>query len=200
MALTFYVTSFGTEAFAAHQIGLNAESLSYMPTAGFEIASTALVGQAIGACNPYMARRYSRELTTMSGVITVFTAGMLFVFPRQILSLLANDPKVIELGAIYLRIMATIQVPQQVAAIMKGAMRGNGDTRAPMYIAGLGLWGIRLPVAYLLGFTFGIGIVGIWLSMILDLVVRFLLTWWRYRQIPWVREAGAVEMPVDLAG
>lgn len=200
MILTFYVTSFGTEAFAAHQIGLNAESLSYMPTAGFEIASTALVGQAVGACNTYMARRYSQELTMMSGVITVFTAGMLFVFPRQILSLLASDPKVIELGAIYLRIMATIQVPQQVSAIMKGAMRGNGDTRAPMYIAGLGLWGIRLPVAYLLGFTFGMGIVGIWLSMTLDLFVRFLLTWWRYRQIPWVREPAAMEIPVDSVG
>ncbi|HHY17231.1 MAG TPA: MATE family efflux transporter [Firmicutes bacterium] len=197
MILTFYVTSFGTEAFAAHQIGLNAESLSYMPTAGFEIASTALVGQAIGARDTHMARRYSRELTTMSAVITVFTAGMLFFFPRQILSLLASDPKVIELGAIYLRIMATAQVPQQVAAIMKGAMRGNGDTRAPMYIAGLGLWGIRLPAAYLMGFTFKMGIVGIWLSMTLDLIVRFGLTWWRYRRIPWVREIGQVNMPAN---
>lgn len=187
MVLTFCVTSFGTEAFAAHQIGLSAESLSYMPTAGFEIASTALVGQSIGARNTHMARRYSRELTVMSAGLTVFTAGILFCFPRAILSLLASDPKVVALGAVYLRIMATVQIPQQVSAVMKGAMRGSGDTRTPMYIEGLGLWGVRLPAAYLLGFGLKMGIVGIWLSMTLDLVVRFGLTAWRYRGIPWVR-------------
>ncbi len=194
--LTFYVTSFGTKALAAHQIGLNAESLSYMPTAGFEIAATALVGQSIGAANTYMARRYSRELTMISMTITIFTAGLLFFLPQPIMSLLTSDPEVIVLGAIYLRIMATAQIPQQVSSVMKGALRGNGDTRTPMYIAGLGLWGIRIPVAYLLGFVLDMGIVGVWVSMTLDLIVRFVLILWRYRRIPWVRASGGVETGV----
>lgn len=194
MVLTFYVSSFGTEAFAAHQIGLSAESLSYMPTAGFEIASTALVGQSVGAHNTHMARRYSRELTVMSAGLTVFTAGILFCFPRAILAMLASDPEVIVLGAVYLRIMATVQIPQQVSGVMKGAMRGSGDTRTPMYVGVLGLWGIRLPAAYLLGFFLNMGIVGIWLSMVLDLFVRFFLTAWRYRRIPWVSAPDAARV------
>lgn len=194
--LTFYVTSFGTKALAAHQIGLNAESLSYMPTAGFEIAATALVGQSIGAANAHMARRYSRELAKISAAITVFTAGLLFIFPQAIMSLLAEDPEVIALGAIYLRIMATAQIPQQISSVMKGTLRGNGDTRTPMYIAGLGLWGIRLPVAYLLGFTFNMGVVGVWVSMTLDLVTRFVLILWRYRLIPWIKASDGAETGV----
>lgn len=194
--LTFYVTSFGTKALAAHQIGLSAESLSYMPTAGFEIAAIALVGQSIGAANLRMAKRYSIEFTKMCAVITVFTAGLLFFFPVPIMGLLAEDPEVVALGAVYLRIMAVAQLPQQVSSVLKGAIRGNGDTRTPMYVAGLGLWGVRLPVAYLLGFVLGRGIAGVWLSMCLDLIIRFGLIMWRYRAIPWIKESGGVEAGV----
>lgn len=80
--------------------------------------------------------------------------------------------------------------------MLKGAIRGNGDTRTPMYVAGLGLWGVRLPVAYLLGFVLGRGIAGVWLSMCLDLIIRFGLIMWRYRAIPWIKESGGVEAGV----
>ena len=106
-----------------------------MPTAGFEIAATALVGQSIGAANLHLAKRYSRELTRISAIITVFTAALLFFLPVPIMRLLAEDPEVVVLGAVYLRIMAIARLPQQVAAVMKGVIRGNRDTRTPMYIA-----------------------------------------------------------------
>jgi len=184
--LTFYITSFGTKALAAHQLGLNAESLSYMPAAGFSIAATTLIGQAIGAQNFRLARRYSRELSLWATSLTVFTASLLFFLPRQILALLTTDQDVIALGSIYLRLMAIAQVPQQLGGVLSGIIRGSGDTRAPMYIAAAGLWGIRLPLAYLLAFPLQLGITGVWAGMTLDLIIRFILTFIRYSRIPWV--------------
>ncbi|HHY09854.1 MAG TPA: MATE family efflux transporter, partial [Firmicutes bacterium] len=49
---TMVVSSLGTVAYAAHQVALNAESLSFMPGAGFATASTTLVGQNLGALRP----------------------------------------------------------------------------------------------------------------------------------------------------
>lgn len=184
--LTFFITGFGTEALAAHQLGLQAESISYMPTAGFGIAATALVGQAIGARNHRLAKRVTRELGVLITIITAFTAGLLVFLPKQILGLLTNDPQVIALGAIYLRLMGTAQIPQQLGGVFTGALRGNGDTRTPMYIAALGLWGVRLPLAYILAFPLKMGIAGVWTGMTVDLFVRFTLTVVRYRRIPWV--------------
>lgn len=186
--LTIYITSFGINAYAAHQLGTNAESLSYMPTAGFEIATITLVGQAIGARNYRLARTYARELTIVITVVTTFTAGLLFFLPHAILGLLTKEVEVIALGAIYLKLMATAQIPQQVAGVMKGALRGSGDTRTPLYIAAIGLWGVRLPAAYLLGFTFELGVAGVWAGMTLDLWARFILMAWRYRRVPWLRD------------
>jgi putative MATE family efflux protein len=188
--LTLYITGFGITALAAHQLGIQAESLSYMPTAGFGIAATALVGQAIGAQNPRLAQRSSRELAFLVTIITLFTGGMLFFLPKPILTLLTNDAGVIALGAVYLRFMATAQIPQQLSGTLCGALRGSGDTRTPMYIAAVGLWGIRVPLAYVLAFPMKMGITGVWAAMTLDLFVRFILIIARYRKIPWVKGSG----------
>lgn len=184
--LTFFITGFGTKALAAHQLGLNAESISYMPTAGFGIAATTLVGQAIGARNANLARRYTRELGFWATFITVFTAGLLFFMPETILGLLTSDAQVVALGAIYLRLMATAQIPQQLGGVLGGALRGSGETRTPMLIALVGLWGIRLPLAYLLAFRLNMGVAGVWTGMTVDLFARFALTLWRYRRMWWV--------------
>lgn len=192
------IVTFGTNALAAHQLGLNAESLSYMPSAGFGIAATAFVGQSLGAGRLDLAKRYVKEINKWGIVLTVVTGGMLLLIPTQIMSLLTNDAEVIELGAIYLRLMGSVQIPQLIAGILNGAMRGGGDTKAPMYIGGIGLWGIRIPFSFIFGQYLQMGITGVWLAMTLDLLVRFLLTLLRYRSGKWkntlVNDTPVVEM------
>ena len=185
------IVSFGTEALAAHQLGLNAESLSYMPTAGFGIAATAFVGQSLGAGRIDLAKRYVREINKWGIILTIITGGMLLLIPTQIMSMLSNETEVIELGAIYLRLMGLVQVPQLISGIFNGALRGAGDTKAPMYIGGIGLWGIRLPFSFILSKWLDMGIVGVWWAMVLDLVARFILSTMRYKKGNWQRLAGA---------
>ncbi|MGE5580529.1 MAG: MATE family efflux transporter [Bacillota bacterium] len=194
--LTLFITGFGTTALAAHQLGIQAESISYMPTAGFSIAATSLVGQAIGARNPRLAQRSSRELVIIAACITALTGGIMFLFPRQLLALLTNDASVITLGALYLRLMATAQIPQQLSGVLSGALRGNGDTRTPMYVAATGLWGIRLPLAYVLAFPMKMGIAGVWIAMTADLYVRSLLIAVRYLKVSRLSSAG--QAPAQL--
>jgi putative MATE family efflux protein len=186
--LTLFITGFGTTTLASHQLGMQAESVSYMPTAGLSIAATTLVGQAIGAGNPRLAQRSARELITIATAITAVTGGMLFLAPRQILTALTNDAGVIALGAVYLRLMATAQIPQQLTGVLSGVLRGNGDTRTPMIVAAVGQWGIRLPLAYILAFPLKMGIMGVWLGMTVDLFARFALIFFRYKRISWAKE------------
>ncbi|MEI7655380.1 MAG: YraN family protein, partial [Actinomycetes bacterium] len=44
-----FIIGYGTSAYAAHQIALSIESLSFMPGAGMGIAAATLMGQALGA-------------------------------------------------------------------------------------------------------------------------------------------------------
>ncbi len=179
------IVTFGAAELAAHQLGLTAESLSYMPSVGFGIAATAFVGQSLGAGNPRQAEAYVKELARWSILLTACTASLLFFIPRVLMGWLTTDAAVIDLGARYLMLMALVQLPQQLSGVLNGAMRGGGDTKAPMIIGGTGLWLVRLPLSYLLSLYFGLGIMGVWLAMTADLLLRFALSVFRYYRGPW---------------
>ena len=173
--LTILIVSFGTVALAAHTLGLQAEGLSYMPAAGFAIASTTLVGQSLGAGNSKLARRYTAEIARWAVYMTLVTAAVLVFFPAAVMGVLTNDRAVVALGARYLMLMGLAQLPQQVGGVLNGVLRGSGDTRSPMLIAFAGLWLVRLPLAFLLGRHFGLGVTGVWVAMTFDLFVRYVL-------------------------
>jgi putative MATE family efflux protein len=180
--LTRLILKFGVESLAAHQLGLQAEAISYMPAAGFSIAATAFVGQAIGRKDQELGKKYITEIVKGSIILTSFSVAILLFLPGKVMGLLTNDAGVIGLGVKYLMLMAIVQIPQNVAGVLNGALRGAGFTKVPMIVAGTGLWLVRLPFAYLLSLNFGFNIIGVWLAMTLDLAFRFVLSFILYKR------------------
>lgn len=174
--LTRAILTYGDIPFAAHQLGLQAESISYMPAAGIGIAATAFVGQALGAKDKTLAETYLKQIVKLSIIITVFTSGILIIFPHYMMSLLTNNKEVIGLGAIYLIIMGIVQLPQNISGVLNGALRGAGYTKVPMIVAGSGLWGIRVPFTLVAAYFLKHSIVSIWIIMGIDLVFRFIVS------------------------
>jgi Na+-driven multidrug efflux pump len=177
------VAALGTAAFAAHQIALQAESLSYMPGFGFAVAATTLVGQGLGAGNParakadgYLAHRLALILMSLMGVV-------FFLFPEQIMSIFISDPAVIRLGVWPLRLVAFSQPMLATMMVLAGGLRGAGDTRATLVITAAGLWLVRVPLAFLLTPT--LGLVGAWIAMGVDLNLRGLGMFLRFRSSKW---------------
>ena len=54
------VSGLGTIQVAAHHLATTAESLSYMPAAGFGVAATTLIGQSLGSGNKDDAEAFGR--------------------------------------------------------------------------------------------------------------------------------------------
>lgn len=174
--LTTIMLTFGETAFAAYQLGLQAESISFMPALGFGVAATTFIGQSLGARDKDMGKRYLRELIKGALIVTITTACILIFLPQSIMSLLTFDKNVIALGAVYLFLMGLVQVPQNISGVLNGALRGAGFTRVPMIVAGIGIWGIRIPLSWILVHYFNYGIVTIWVVMCIDLIFRFILS------------------------
>jgi putative MATE family efflux protein len=177
------VISFGVAAYAAHQVGLSIESLSFLPGLGFSKAATTLVGQRLGAKDPAGARRSVQQANRMAvGIMTVW--GILFIlFPRTWVLLFTSDPGVLAYSIPLLPIMGLLQPPLAVAMIMAGALRGAGETLIVLAGAILGGWVIRLPLAYFGGVVSGVGMTVVWISMILDWIVRGSVFTWQFRRI-----------------
>lgn len=179
--LTKVVLSFGEIPFAAHQLGLQAESLSEMPSLGFGIAATTFVGQALGANDRELGRSYIDEITKGALVIMSIGSLLLICFPRQVMQLLTDKEEVIELGATYVRLMGFIQIPQNLSRVFNGALKAAGFTKLPMMVAGIGLWGIRIPLSLILTYVFDTTIVAIWVVIAIDQLSRFILSFLLYK-------------------
>lgn len=180
--ITRAILNYGETAYAAYQLGLQAESVSYMPAAGLAIATTAFVGQSLGSDDKKLGKLYLNELLKFTIIITTIAGGALALFPKLIMRALTDDPQVISIGAVYLIVMGFSQLPQNLSGLYNGALRGSGYPNAPMVNTGIGIWCIRIPLIILLSNYSDVGILWIWLSMALDLFFRFLFSYISFRR------------------
>lgn len=179
------VAGLGTEAYAAHALSLNVESLSFMPGMGFATAATALVGQRLGAKDPDGAEKCAL-LSMRMGLISMGSMGLLFfLFPAQFLRIFTVDSAVIARGVPLLRIVAFTQIPEALGFVIPGALRGAGDTRVSMYVTVLGAWFVRVGLTYCLMNIAHLGLIAAWIAMFLDWVARSSLYWMRFRRGKW---------------
>ncbi|SCY39334.1 MATE family efflux transporter [Alkaliphilus peptidifermentans] len=180
--LTKIILNFGEVALAAYQLGFQAESISFMPAAGFGVAATAFMGQSLGANKPEMGKRYLKEIIKGSMAITSIVVIVFVFFPSVVMGLLTDQQEVIQIGVTYLMFMGMVQVPQNMSGVLNGALRGAGHTKVPMIVAAAGIWGIRIPLSIILTSYFGFGITAIWVAMSLDLIFRFTLSYTLFKR------------------
>jgi putative MATE family efflux protein len=177
------VIGFGVAAYAAHQVGLNIESLSWLPGLGFAKAATTLVGQRLGAKDPHGARlSVHQAIVLATGIMTVCGASFV-LFPRTWVLLFTSDPSVLAYSVPLLTAMGVLQLPLAVAQVMSGGLRGAGKTQVVLLAAIVGGWLIRLPIAYIVGVWADLGMTVVWATMVLDWIVRCSIVSWRFRRL-----------------
>ena len=190
MLYTRIIASLGTIALAAHGVTLALQSLTFNVGFGLSVATTALVGQSLGAERPDLAER-STWLTTRYSLVFMVTLGLIMmVLGEQITDLFVggeNADEVTHIGGQLLFIFALAMPGIAISLTLGGALRGAGDTRAVLLIMAGTTWIVRLIPAYLLAITFGLGVPGAWVAAILDINVRAALMFWRFRQGKWKR-------------
>ncbi|MDA8228209.1 MAG: MATE family efflux transporter [Desulfitobacterium hafniense] len=179
------VGGLGTVAYAAHNVTMTAESLSFLPGFAFAVAATTMVGQALGAEDPKLAEESGKIATKVAIGLMSVMGVVFFFFAPALVSLFSSDPEVISLGAECLKIVAISQPPLALVMVLSGALRGAGDTKTVLYITGAGIWLVRVIFAYVFTTVFNWGLVGAWYAMIIDLFVRSILYYWRFRQGKW---------------
>ncbi len=177
------VIYFGVAAYAAHQVGINIESLSFLPGQGFAKAATTLVGQHLGAQDPQAARRSVAQANRLGlGLMSVFGASFV-LFPQAWVSIFTPDPDVLAYSVPLMTSMGLLQPPLAVAMVIAGALRGAGKTPVVLGAAIAGGWCVRLPSAYFGGILANLGMTVVWAAMVMDWFVRSGIVCWRFQHL-----------------
>jgi len=170
----------GTKQLAAHQIAINLASISFMAVLGISVAGSIRVGNAVGMKN--ISETRSAGFTALSmGASIMFVAGIIFILFRNILpTLYVNDEVVISYASSLLIIAALFQISDGTQAVGIGILRGLTDVKIPTAITFIAYWIVGLPVGYLLGFNFEMGVQGVWIGLLLGLTTSAVLLTLRF--------------------
>lgn len=164
----------GSGPLAAHQIALSLASISFMVILGISAAGTIRVGNAVGREDVRGVRDAGfSALLFGAGIMACF--GIIFISFRQMFPhIFISNPEVISIAASLLIVAAFFQISDGVQAVGLGILRGITDVKIPMGIGFVAYWTIGIPVGYLLGFVFNIGVVGVWIGLLCGLTTAAL--------------------------
>jgi len=179
------VVTFGEAAVAAHQIGLRVQSFAFMPGLGLSIASSALVGQNLGAQRPDRADRSAREATKLSILIMGGIGAFTFVFAPWIALVFAEPGPTVDLSVLFIRLHATSIPAIGLFFTLSGSLRGAGDTKWPLYASLVGTYILRLPLSLILGYSLGLGLAGVWVALPIEYYLRSVIIVQRFRTGAW---------------
>jgi MATE family multidrug resistance protein len=165
---------------AAHTVGINVISITYMVPLGISAAAAVRVGQAIGRRDPHGAAVAGWTALAIGGGFMGAAGVLLFVAPREVARLYSPDAAVIAASAPLLWIAAFFELFDGLQVVATGALRGLGNTRVPAIAHFMGYWIFGLPISWALCFHYGWGVRGIWLGLTVALIligVALILSW-----------------------
>lgn len=170
---------------ATHMIAMRVEALSYLLAMAWMTAAATLVGQYLGAKRTDLAAK-AGHVAALQTACFCSLIGALFVFCAPLIfQTMSNDPQVQAVGSRAFPYMGLVQPLLGMAIVYIGALRGAGDTRTTMMFSLIGSIGLRVPVAYLGAVVFGGGLLGAWLGMWADNLVKFGLSLARFSSGKW---------------
>ena len=98
------------------------------------LASTTFVGQNLGKNQVASARKGADLSLIMAAGSTAILMIPIMIFAPAVVSFFNNTPAVIEIGSVLLRCITPFYILCTVNQVYSGALRGAGNSRAPMII------------------------------------------------------------------
>ncbi len=180
-------SEFGDEPLAALAVGHRLEEFAWVINSGLYIAVVTVVGQFLGMKDSKSAVKAGWRSLWFGTAATAAVAVVFFFAGRYLIMPFSDDPKVLELGAKYLRINAPALVFMAPGIILTGALAGAGYTLVPMLVT-VPIIALRIPFALLFAEDLGMEATGIYYALALAYVLRGTAMLILYTRVKWWRK------------
>lgn len=177
----------GTDAMAAHQVGMNIMGLSFSFGDGLQSTAVALIGRSLGEKNEPLAKEYGRTCKMLGFSIATVLVFVYLFGAHWLFSLFFQEATIVAIGVQIMHVIIFVVIFQICQVIYMGCLRGAGDTFYTAISSTISVTIVRTAVSYLFGYTLGLGIVGIWLGVLGDQISRYLFASIRFKQGKWTQ-------------
>ncbi len=185
VALIWIVGQIGTAEVAAINVLMTFHITAILPAFGISLASTTLVGNALGRGDTEDAARWGWNGGALAFVYGVILSVLLIPLADPILGVFLTNPETRQLAFLPMILWALMISFDTMGMVLMNSLIGAGDTKRAMWISVTWQWMFFLPLAFLIGPVLGFGLLGIWTINAVYRVGQALNAAWQWNSGKW---------------
>lgn len=176
------ITRLGEVAITAYSYSNTLVSFVYIFAVSLGQGTSIMIGWHVGAKNYMKTKDLTSFASKASFVISMLACLVLVLFRVPLLGLLTDNVEIITLASQVLVFNFILEAGRSQNLIYVSALRASSDVQFPFYVGVLSMWSVGVFLAYLFSFPLQMGLVGIWLALGLDEIVRAIFMRLRWRK------------------
>ena len=185
---TSLIAGFGMAATTANAVTGSIASFQQIPANAIGVAMITVIGQCIGAGETEQALYYLKKMMKVAYACMILLGIPMIIFARPICGIYHLSPETMKITVFLLCYSCVCcMLVHPLSFAQSNALRAAGDVRFTMIVAIASMWLCRVGMAYILGQGLGLGVIGVWIAMTMDWVVRAFLFTNRIRTGKWLK-------------
>ncbi|MGE0867231.1 MAG: MATE family efflux transporter [Kofleriaceae bacterium] len=199
LILTLMIARMGAIDGAAHQMVLHLVNVSFLPSHALAEAAAVLVGQAVGAGRDELVGKVAKRALLLGAIYgAVCMAAYALLGGTIVHAMASHDASLAARAEALVHVSLLFLVADAANVIARGVLRGASDVRYAAVVGIATAWLATPPLTWLLGFHLGLGAIGGWLGLALEILAGTTLFWLRVVRGGWRPSAAAARR--TLAG
>ncbi|MBI4283033.1 MAG: MATE family efflux transporter [Chloroflexi bacterium] len=188
LVLVWFVAPFGTVATAAHTMQQRVDQFVHLPAMGWGQGASVLTGQNLGAGKPERAERTAWLAVGLTTGMMVIVSVLMWFWAEYLVRIFNTEPELVKISAAFVRINIVNYLGFGLMQILMQCLNGVGETVIPMITTMVTMWGIQVPLAYILPHYTSLGVYGVRWAMVIAFALRGIVYVVYFRSGRWKRK------------
>jgi MATE family multidrug resistance protein len=192
LILTLMVARMSAIDAAAQQMVLHLVNVSFLPAHALAESAAVLVGQAVGANKDALVAQVAKRTLLIGASYAALCATIYAVIGGAIAQAMsAGNAALAARATTLIHVSLAFLIGDAANVIARGVLRGASDVRYAAVIGIATSWLTTPPLAWGLGIAAGLGVVGGWIGLAIEILVGAALFWLRVVRGGWRPAAAA---------
>lgn len=183
------VATFGTAAIAANAVAGTIVMFEVLPGMAIGLGLTVIVSRCAGAEDYGQARYYTKKVLAIIYIAHIVSSAIVLALLPGILSLYGLTPEATECAHFLAWAHAIVMLLiWPLAYTLPVTFRAAGDAKFPMAVSMTSMFLCRIALSWVFAVWFHMGMVGTWVAMFGDWIVKAVIFTVRYKTGVWTRK------------
>lgn len=172
VVITYFAVLLGTASLTARTYAMHIVMFSFVFAIAIGHGAAITIGHLVGRARNRAAFSIEKYSIRWALMVSVAISFLTAVLGPRIFGFLSQNPEVVRLGCLVLWLDVALEIGRAVNITAVNSLIASGDVFFPFWTGVVVMWGVATLFSYILGVYLGWGLVGIWLAMTLDELMR----------------------------